>query len=189
MSTLAGLLNQATAGQALSRHAASPMASSTSGANGTDGASGSSTNSATISANDFLTLLVTEMQNQDPTATTDPNEYINQLVSVNSLEQLIGINQTLSTDLGSPSSASNGGASPRVTTEASSAPGSAAAMTRSLHATPSSSSTPAGSTPPASSIVGNLSAPPANPAAARVGHALAQRTHAMTPGSMSLANQ
>ena len=27
----------------------------------------------TISANDFLTLLVTEMQNQDPTADTDPN--------------------------------------------------------------------------------------------------------------------
>ena len=36
--------------------------------------------STTISANDFLTLLVTEMQNQDPTADTDPNEYINQLV-------------------------------------------------------------------------------------------------------------
>ena len=57
-----------------------------------------STNSATISANDFLTLLVTEMKNQDPTANTDPNEYINQLVQVNSLEQLISINQTLTTD-------------------------------------------------------------------------------------------
>ena len=56
----------------------------------------SSSDSATISANDFLTLLVTEMQNQDPTADTDPNEYINQLVQVNSLEQLIDINQTLS---------------------------------------------------------------------------------------------
>src|ERR1700690_808432 len=54
--------------------------------------------SATISANDFLTLLVTEMKNQDPTANTDPNEYINQLVQVNSLQQLISINQTLTTD-------------------------------------------------------------------------------------------
>src|ERR1019366_4131317 len=54
-------------------------------------------NSAVISSNDFLTLLVTEMQNQDPTANTDPNEYINQLVQVNSLEQLIQMNQTLST--------------------------------------------------------------------------------------------
>jgi flagellar basal-body rod modification protein FlgD len=61
-----------------------------------DESTGSSTEAATISANDFLTLLVTEMKNQDPTANTDPNEYINQLVNVNSLEQLISINQTLS---------------------------------------------------------------------------------------------
>ncbi len=40
----------------------------------------SNADGATITANDFLTLLVTEMQNQDPTADTDPNEYINQLV-------------------------------------------------------------------------------------------------------------
>src|SRR5579872_17960 len=63
----------------------------------------SSAGSATISANDFLSLLVTEMQNQDPTATTDPNEYINQLVNVNSLEQLIDINQTLTSAYGSSS--------------------------------------------------------------------------------------
>jgi flagellar basal-body rod modification protein FlgD len=60
------------------------------------GQSGSSSGtSATIAANDFLTLLVTEMKNQDPTATTDPNEYVNQLVQVNSLQQLISINETL----------------------------------------------------------------------------------------------
>jgi hypothetical protein len=74
----------------------------------TDNSSDSSTNdAATISSNDFLTLLVTEMQNQDPTATTDPNEYINQLVNVNSLEQLISINQTLSSAMGSSSSTSS----------------------------------------------------------------------------------
>ena len=55
-------------------------------------------NSVSIGANDFLTLLVTEMKNQDPTANTDPNEYINQLVQVNSLQQLISINQTLQAD-------------------------------------------------------------------------------------------
>jgi flagellar basal-body rod modification protein FlgD len=72
----------------------------------------SDSNSATITANDFLQLLVTEMQNQDPTANTDPNEYINQLVQVNSLEQLISINQDLS-GLGSSSgsSGSNGNGS------------------------------------------------------------------------------
>lgn len=71
----------------------------------TDAGSTSETGSdgAAISANDFLTLLVTEMQNQDPTADTDPNEYINQLVNVNSLEQLISINQTLSGAVGTAS--------------------------------------------------------------------------------------
>jgi len=47
--------------------------------------------SSTITANDFLTLLVAEMKNQDPTAPTDPNAYITQMVGVNSLQQLIGI--------------------------------------------------------------------------------------------------
>ncbi len=63
---------------------------------GSTGSAGS--DSASITANDFLTLLVSEMKNQDPTANTDPNEYINQLVQVNSLEQLISINQTLTTN-------------------------------------------------------------------------------------------
>lgn len=65
-----------------------PMASSTNQNQG-------SADSASIGANDFLTLLVTEMKNQDPTANTDPNEYVNQLVQVNSLQQLISINETL----------------------------------------------------------------------------------------------
>jgi flagellar basal-body rod modification protein FlgD len=51
------------------------------------------TDSSTITANDFLTLLVAEMKNQDPTQPTDPNAYISQMVNVNSLQQLIGINQ------------------------------------------------------------------------------------------------
>jgi len=59
----------------------------------------SSALSDSITSNDFLTLLVTEMQNQDPTAQTDPNQYINQLVQINSLEQLISINQNLATVL------------------------------------------------------------------------------------------
>jgi flagellar basal-body rod modification protein FlgD len=51
------------------------------------------TSTSTITANDFLTLLVAEMKNQDPTQPTDPNAYISQMVDVNSLQQLIGINQ------------------------------------------------------------------------------------------------
>jgi flagellar basal-body rod modification protein FlgD len=92
-----------TAGQALAGTGVSPMATTE-----TDSTGSSSSDASVISANDFLTLLVTELQNQDPTADTDPNEYVNQLVSVNSLEQLININSTLTTDLGSPSTTSSG---------------------------------------------------------------------------------
>ncbi len=52
-----------------------------------------SSNSSTINASDFMTLLVTEMKNQDPTQPTDPTQYVQQLVGVNSLEQLIDINK------------------------------------------------------------------------------------------------
>jgi len=103
MATTAIFHHAMTAGHTAAAQMATPLDSGTtagtSGSGGSDG-SGDSGGSATISANDFLTLLVTEMQNQDPTDQTDPNEYINQLVQVNSLEQLIDINQTLSTGLG-----------------------------------------------------------------------------------------
>ncbi len=81
------------------------VSSTASTSSNTADASSTTSTSAGITANDFLTLLVTEMKNQDPTANTDPNEYINQLVNVNSLQQLISINQTL-TGAYSPSSAS-----------------------------------------------------------------------------------
>jgi len=149
-----------------------PMHSS----NGTsDG--GSSADAATISANDFLTLLVTEMQNQDPTATTDPNEYINQLVNVNSLEQLISINQNLSTALGisvTNSSQTSGQAGienmgrPAAQTDAP-----ATSVTGSATA---SSTLPVTHKFDAAEVAsGNLTAPSANPAALRVAHALGGR--------------
>jgi flagellar basal-body rod modification protein FlgD len=191
MGTAAGIFNhQMTAGQALTPKAATPMASATSGTSST-GSTSSSDDGATISANDFLTLLVTEMQNQDPTSDTDPNEYINQLVNVNSLEQLIDINQTLTTDSGSTSSTSGTGATPAVSGAASSAtnaasPASAAASSRTaahragspLSSSPGASNASAPQATTAQHISGNLSAPNPSPAARRVGHALAGRTHA-----------
>src|SRR5579859_7482342 len=80
-------------------------------ANASNASGNASGEASSISSNDFLTLLVTEMKNQDPTAQTDPNQYINQLVQVNSLEQLIQINQELSTAVGDGSSGGSGGAS------------------------------------------------------------------------------
>ncbi len=79
-------------------------------ATSSEGNANSPDQQAGITANDFLTLLVTEMKNQDPTAQTDPNEYINQLVQVNSLQQLIEINQNLASAVGS--SGEGPGASP-----------------------------------------------------------------------------
>lgn len=90
MAAISALLHQPANREAI--NSVNPLRSeAASPANGSGAA-----NSAGISANDFLTLLVTEMKNQDPTAQTDPNEYINQLVQVNSLEQLISINEKLS---------------------------------------------------------------------------------------------
>lgn len=71
--------------------AATPNAQS--GTTNTSAAAGATN----ITSNDFLTLLVSELKNQDPTQPTDPNAYIQQLVGVNSLQQLIQINQGLTT--------------------------------------------------------------------------------------------
>lgn len=86
--------------------ALAPRAASQSTAKDVSGIGGSSsgstsgtaaTDGTTITSGDFLTLLVTELKNQDPTQPTDPNAYIQQLVGVNSLQQLISINQDLTT--------------------------------------------------------------------------------------------
>lgn len=74
-------------------------------------AAAASKSAGTITSNDFLTLLVSELKNQDPTQPTDPNAYIQQLVGVNSLQQLIQINQGLTTI--EPVSGANG-SSPAV---------------------------------------------------------------------------
>lgn len=70
-------------------------ASASGSSSSSDSTTSSATDGATITASDFLTLLVTELKNQDPTQPTDPNAYIQQLVGVNSLQQLISINQDL----------------------------------------------------------------------------------------------
>lgn len=165
MAALAGILHnkmaQSFSDSSALQKGATPNATGTSGAAGATGTSNSSTSSdsSTISANDFLTLLVTEMQNQDPTANTDPNEYINQLVQVNSLEQLIDINQNLSTALGTSSTSSGANGS----TDAKPSPASA-----SLHSTTKAPSVSGKET----LAPGNLGVPTSNPSATRVAHAL-----------------
>jgi flagellar basal-body rod modification protein FlgD len=134
------------------------------------------------------------MQNQDPTSQTDPNEYIDQLVDVNSLEQLININQTLSSAYPAASTGATGdaalaqsaspatGASPSATPAGQSAAGHAAqslgALTQNAGAPAASQASPATGelhTPTPQAVrraPGNLSVPAANPAAQRVAHSL-----------------
>src|SRR5215469_3030976 len=122
-------------------------------ANSSSSQSGNTAVQSTISANDFLSLLVTEMKNQDPTAQTDPNEYVNQLVQVNSLEQLIEINENLTNALGGGSA------------NAQAAPARASASRQnSVQGISSPSRVPA---KPISAIAGNLGVSKPNPAAQR----------------------
>ncbi|MGB9407414.1 MAG: flagellar hook capping FlgD N-terminal domain-containing protein [Terracidiphilus sp.] len=162
----AAILNHHTAAQALTGTTASPMAAAA--ANGASSASSAASDSATISANDFLTLLVTELKNQDPTANTDPNEYINQLVNVNSLEELISINQTLTTALGSSTTAASSRAASAQATGAG-APAQSAS--------PSAAATLPGALNTAATQLapGNLGIPAANPAAQSVASSLSGR--------------
>ena len=66
--------------------------------------SSSTANSSTITSSDFLVLLVTQLKNQDPTQPVDPAAYVQQLVGVNSLEQLIDVNKQLTSLGGSTTS-------------------------------------------------------------------------------------
>jgi flagellar basal-body rod modification protein FlgD len=195
MAAMAGILNHATTpGQALSGASASPLANPAAAPNGTSSSNSTSSSSAAISANDFLTLLVTEMQNQDPTADVDPNEYINQLVQVNSLEQLIDINQTLAeatsappTTSTTPGSASSTSTAAGVTGTPSPAGATAQAplsahRTGVLSAAHSAVSGMMGNAASAQGVQlkhtsGNLGVPGANPSAQRVGHALDGKSH------------
>jgi flagellar basal-body rod modification protein FlgD len=197
MATTAGIWTQHPAAHALLGARPAPMAGPAQGPAGptdpTDPNS-SDTGSATISANDFLTLLVTEMQNQDPTDDTDPNEYIDQLVEVNSLEQLIDINQNLSTALGLPSNGTSDSSSSvqapaggAILSPASGAPAAthpaqnsaaAARAQSSVSSAVAAGSHAAHAHTAARAAPGNLGVPAANPSARRVAASLSGRPRA-----------
>ncbi|HBF34952.1 TPA: hypothetical protein DDW35_10370 [Candidatus Sumerlaeota bacterium] len=50
-----------------------------------------------MTSTDFLTLLITQLQNQDPTDPQDSSEFASQLAQFSSLTQLTDLNDTLST--------------------------------------------------------------------------------------------
>jgi len=94
-----------------------PVSTALQGANATRSAAASSSSSSNPTTPDqaannaeqtFLSLLVTELKAQDPTSPMDPTTMVGQMLSMNQLNELISINQTLQTAFGlSPASTAN----------------------------------------------------------------------------------
>jgi flagellar hook assembly protein FlgD len=73
-----------------------PVANDTS-TNGSNSSSSFTNSSNTqLNANSFITLLTAQLKAQDPTSPMDPAQMMGELVSMNSLQQLILIQQDLS---------------------------------------------------------------------------------------------
>ena len=74
--------------------------------------SNSSSNPGSDAQSTFISLLVTELQAQDPTQPLSPDQMVSQMFSMNQLQQLISINQTLSTAFGSLTGGASNATSP-----------------------------------------------------------------------------
>lgn len=70
---------------------------STNNTTSTTNAAPSVANDNGFKANDFMKLLMTQLQNQDPLSPMDPTQFAQQLVQFNSLDQLVAIRQDLDT--------------------------------------------------------------------------------------------
>jgi flagellar basal-body rod modification protein FlgD len=57
--------------------------------------------------NEFLHLLITQLKNQDPMSPIDNQEFVTQMASFSSLEQLISINNAVTTIAGAPKDATD----------------------------------------------------------------------------------
>ncbi len=61
-----------------------------------DGTASATSSGSTVNQDEFLKLLVTQLQNQDPNAPTDQTQMLSQLAQFSSLSQMQTLNQTLS---------------------------------------------------------------------------------------------
>lgn len=80
--------------------ATSAASASTAAATAAASASSSSPSGAasvSTTLNTFLSLLTTQLKNQDPLNATDPNQFTQEIVQINTLEQQVAGNSTLST--------------------------------------------------------------------------------------------
>ena len=72
------------------------VSAATSATTTTAATTSSSSQSSSMSTEDFLSLLVTQLQNQDPLDPTDTNELLNQMVSFADYQQQLDMSDTLS---------------------------------------------------------------------------------------------
>jgi flagellar basal-body rod modification protein FlgD len=75
--------------------------SGTSGTNGSSGTGSSSTSSSgtggvSLGGTDFLTLMLAQLQNQDPTSPVDSNEFLSQLASLSEVQGITQLNTSFS---------------------------------------------------------------------------------------------
>jgi flagellar basal-body rod modification protein FlgD len=102
MSSIANpLTSHALNGNSLIGHAVAGSSTTSSSSDSSSAATNPSDPLASEST--FLTLLVSQLQNQDPLSPTDSNQFVSQLTSYSQLEQLIGIHgntTTLANDAG-----------------------------------------------------------------------------------------
>jgi flagellar basal-body rod modification protein FlgD len=70
---------------------------STTSAATTTSATSSSSSSLKLGTTDFLKLLMTQLENQNPLDPSDPTEFTSQLATYSQLEQQISMNDTLTT--------------------------------------------------------------------------------------------
>jgi flagellar basal-body rod modification protein FlgD len=66
-------------------------------ANSSSTASGSSANGVTLGGTDFLTLMLAQLKNQDPTSPVDSNEFLSQLASLSEVQGINQLNNSFST--------------------------------------------------------------------------------------------
>ena len=86
---------------------ANAKANATTSANANSSTSSSSSDGGLGST--FLSLLSQELQNQDPTAPVDATAMVGQMISLNQLQQLIDINQSLTSSTSTSTSSTKAG--------------------------------------------------------------------------------
>ena len=83
---------------------------STTSGTGSTSSSPQPTASNTLGPNSFITLLTAQLKAQDPLSPMDPDQMVNELTSINSLQQLVQIKADMDTLVGAlPSGQSSNG--------------------------------------------------------------------------------